>query len=191
MFGRSKSSSPSELEQAAAELKASGKGRPTPTRKEAEAARKQRLAAPRGRKEENAAKRAQTKAYRERQRTALLTGDDTYLPTRDKGPAKRYVRDFVDSRWCIGEILLPLFFLVFAVVILGQSAGYWPSIAWMVILVLMAADAVRLARGAKAGVRSRFGDDETKGIAMYAVMRGWQMRRLRLPKPQVKHGDHV
>ena len=43
----------------------------------------------------------------------------------------------------------------------------------------------------KAGVRERFGEDETKGIAWYALTRAWQMRRLRLPKPQVKPGDSI
>jgi Protein of unknown function (DUF3043) len=189
VFGRRSTPSASPTGATAADLKADGKGRATPTRKEAEAARKQRLSAPKGRKEEGAAKRAQVKAARERQRAALLTGNDAYLPARDKGPVKRFARDYVDIRRTIGEILLPLFFLVFATLILSRTAGYLPSIAWLVILGLMFADAVRIARGVKAAVREKFGESETKGIAMYAVMRGWQMRRLRLPKPQVKPGD--
>ena len=55
----------------------------------------------------------------------------------------------------------------------------------------MAADSIRVVRGLKAKIRERFGDDKTKGIAMYAVMRSWQMRRLRLPKPKVKAGDAI
>jgi hypothetical protein len=190
VFGRRSSSTQSDLDKAAEELK-TGKGRPTPTRKEAEAARKQRLSVPRGRKEEGAARRAQTKAYRDRQRAALLTGDDAYLPARDKGPVKRYVRDYVDVRWCIGEILLPLFFLVFALLYLVPSTGWWASIAWLMILALMAVDAARIVVGVRRTVAAKFGDAQVKGVAMYAVLRAWQMRRLRLPKPQVKHGDAV
>jgi Protein of unknown function (DUF3043) len=191
VFGRRTSSSQSEQELADAELRAAGKGRATPTRKEAEAARKARLAAPKGRKEEGAARRSQVKAARERQRTALLTGNDAYLPARDKGPVKRFARDYVDTRRTIGEILLPLFFLVFASLIVSKTAGYLPSIAWLVILGLMFADAARISSGVKSAVRTKFGDAETKGVAMYSVLRAWQMRRLRLPKPQVKAGDPV
>jgi hypothetical protein len=53
----------------------------------------------------------------------------------------------------------------------------------------MGADAVRVVRGVKAGIRERFGETQTQGVAMYAVLRALQMRRLRLPKPLVKHGQ--
>ncbi len=191
MFGRRSSSSPSTNGATAAEPNAAGKGRATPTRKEAEAARKQRLSAPKGRKEEGAARKAQVRAARERQRVALLTGNDAYLPARDKGPVKRFVRDYVDVRRTIGEILLPLFFLVFASLYLGRMNGYLPSIAWLVILALMFVDGARIGRGVKAAVRDRYGADQTKGVLLYGVLRAWQMRRLRLPKPQVKAGDRL
>jgi hypothetical protein len=57
--------------------------------------------------------------------------------------------------------------------------------------VLMGVDAVRVVRGVKAGIRERFGEAQTHGVAMYAVMRALQMRRLRLPKPLVKHGQSI
>ena len=31
-------------------------------------------------------------------REGMKTGDERYLPQRDKGPVKRFIRDFVDSR---------------------------------------------------------------------------------------------
>lgn len=201
MFGRRTTRTESDLDSQAGGATVAGKGRATPTRKEAEAARKQRLSAPRTRKEQSAAQRAQTKVVRERQRVALNTGDDTYLPARDKGPVKRYARDFVDSRWCIGEVLLPLFFVIFALLFITPyipgadavtaRAAAISAFAWLVVLVVMGADAVRVVRGVKAGVRERFGESQAKGVAMYAVMRAWQMRRLRLPKPQVSHGDPI
>jgi Protein of unknown function (DUF3043) len=169
-----------------------GKGRPTPTRKEAEAARRQRLAAPRTRKEQQAARRAQVAQSRAQQRVALTTGDDRYLPARDKGPVKRYVRDYVDSRWCVGEVLVPIFFVVFIVLLAAPDSIKGLGVyAWLILLVAMGADAVRVVRGVRAGIRQRFGESETRtqGVAMYAVMRALQMRRLRLPKPLVGHGD--
>ena len=60
--------------------------------------------------------------------------------------------------------------------------------AWLAIILAMAIDGFRVSAGIKAGVRERFGEDETKGITWYALTRAWQMRRLRLPKPQVQTG---
>jgi hypothetical protein len=104
---------------------------------------------------------------------------------------KRFARNFVDVRYTIGEILLPLFFVVFAMLFIDQSIAAYASAAWLVILGLMFGDAARIARGVRTGVRSKFGDDEVKGVAMYAVLRAWQMRRLRLPKPLLKHGENM
>jgi hypothetical protein len=189
VFGRrSKSPQPDASE---VSTKAGGKGHPTPTRKEAEEARKARLTAPKSRRGQAARSRDQTRDARARVRTALQTGDDKYLPERDKGPVKRYVRDYVDSRRTIGELLLPVFFVVFVIVIALPQFSAIGSSAWLAIIFLMVADSARIVRGVKAGVRERFGDDRTKGVSMYAVMRAWQMRRLRLPKPQVSHGDQV
>lgn len=191
MFGRRTTPEGAHVPEVSLGSTAAGKGRPTPTRKEAEAARKSRLATPRTRKEQAAARRAKTQAYRDRQKQALLTGDDAYLPTRDKGPVKRYARDFVDSRWCVGEILLPLFFLVFVAMTVAPQIAAFASTAWLVVITLMVLDGIRIVRGVKAGVRTKFGEAETKGVATYAVMRAMQMRRLRLPKPAVKHGASV
>ena len=46
-------------------------------------------------------------------------GDERYMMARDKGPVKRFVRDFVDARLSIAELLLPI--LVLALIL--QSAG--------------------------------------------------------------------
>jgi hypothetical protein len=192
MFRRRAPSSKTEVADGVADTISGGKGRATPTRKEAEAARKQRLAAPRTRKEQQAARKAQLQQSRDRQRVALSTGDDRYLPARDKGPVRRFVRDYVDSRWCVGEILVPLFFVIFLILALAPaSVSALGVYAWMVLLLVMAADAVRVVRGVKAGIRQRFGEADTNGVAMYAVLRALQMRRLRLPKPLVKHGQSI
>jgi hypothetical protein len=189
VFGRrSKSAAPETPDDS---TKVDGKGRPTPTRKEAEEARKQRLAAPKGRRQQAARSRDQNRDARARVRTALQTGDDKYLPERDKGPVKRYVRDYVDSRRTIGELLLPVFFVVFVIVIAAPQFSSVGNTVWVLIIALMIIDSVRISTGVKKGIRERFGDEETKGVTMYAMMRAWQMRRLRLPKPQVSRGDSI
>jgi len=77
------------------------KGRPTPKRREAEQARRRPLV-PDGRGDRKALK-AQAKVRREREYQAMITGDDRNLPPRDKGPVRRWVRDYVDARHNAGE----------------------------------------------------------------------------------------
>ncbi|MGN6162400.1 MAG: DUF3043 domain-containing protein, partial [Marmoricola sp.] len=91
MFTRKNSPEPAPAETA----KADGKGRPTPTRKEAEAAAKQRAKSV---KDPKSRSREQRTGNAAKVREAMRTGDDRYLPARDQGPVKRFVRDFVDSR---------------------------------------------------------------------------------------------
>ena len=170
-----------------------GKGRPTPSRKEAEAARQKRLAPPRTRKEASALRREKGREGRAAQRAALNgSGDDRYLPARDQGPVKKYLRDFVDSRRTIGEFLLPLFFVVFVLVYVNQEwARRFSSSVFLAVILLLVVDSFRIARGSKKGVRERFGADEVRGTTMYSLLRSWQMRRLRLPKPRLRAGDPI
>ena len=91
----------------AQEQAAQGKSAPTPTRREQEAARKRPLV-PTDRKQASRDSRGQVNAARERARAGMAAGEEKYLPVRDKGPQKRYVRDYVDARTSVGEILLPL-----------------------------------------------------------------------------------
>lgn len=168
-----------------------GKGRATPKRKEAEALRKKRLSAPRTKKEANALSRERVKEQRAKQREALAGGgDDKYLPARDRGPVKKFVRDYVDSRRTLGEFLIPLFLVMFMLaLVLAPYTQLIGSFAWLVVLVALALDSVRIMRGVRRALAERFGDADTQGITMYTLMRAWQMRRLRLPKPTVRPGD--
>ena len=105
---------------------------------------------------------------------------------------KRYVRNYVDSHRTVGEFLIPLFFVIFLMVAFNNAiAARIGSAAWVVVLIAMVLDSVRVTRGVKKGIRERFGDEQTKGVTFYTLTRSWQMRRLRLPKPQVKAGDPI
>ena len=42
----------------------------------------------------------------------MRTGDERYLPPRDKGPVKRFIRDFVDSRFSFIELMIPLLLVI-------------------------------------------------------------------------------
>lgn len=167
-----------------------GKGRPTPTRKEREAARKRPLV-PNDRRAAARASRAELAARRERARIGMERGEERYLPTRDRGPQKRYVRDYVDARWSVGEVLLPLMVLVILTyfVPIAEVAVIALAAVWVVILIVVI-DCVILGRVLRRKLAAKFGADKVEKVAWYASMRAVQLRALRLPKPQVKRGEY-
>ena len=81
------------------------KGRPTPSRKEQQAARRQPLVV-NDRKEAKAREREAMAKARERQNDALMGGDQRYLPAVDRGSQRRYIRDYVDARRNLGDFML-------------------------------------------------------------------------------------
>ncbi len=166
------------------------KGRPTPKRSEAQSQRRSVASTPTTRKDAAKRQREERRQALERQRKALAGGDERYLPARDKGPVRRFARDWVDSRFNMAE-----FFLPFAVVILVLSVVRVPSIQalalwlWAVVIVLIVVDAVLSGFRLRKRLAERFPDQNRRGAVAYALMRSLQMRRLRLPKPQVKRGE--
>ncbi|SOE76213.1 Protein of unknown function [Streptomyces sp. OV198] len=166
------------------------KGRPTPKRSEAQTQRRSVAQTPTTRKEAAKRQRDDRRVQMEKQRQALANGDERYLPARDKGPVRKFARDFVDSRFCVAEFFLPM-----AVVILVLSmvrVGSLQNIAlllWLVVIVMIVVDSIGIAIRLKKQLAARFPDVPKKGAVAYALMRTLQMRRLRLPKPQVKRGE--
>lgn len=177
------------LEETQARLKA-GKGAPTPSRAQQEAARKRPLV-PNDRKE--AAKQARAKAAesRERARVGMAVGDERYLPMRDRGPQKKYVRDYVDARFSVGEVLIPVMFAVILLTFIPnaevQSIGILALWAFFLIAIV---DVVVLGFLLNRKLAARFGADKVERVRWYAAMRALQLRPLRLPKPQVKRGKY-
>jgi hypothetical protein len=166
------------------------KGRPTPKRSQAQAQRRSVASTPTTRKE--AAKRAREERRQalERQRQALASGDERYLPARDKGPVRRYARDFVDSRFNVAEFFLPMavIILVLSMVRVGQLQSI-ALLLWLVVIVMIVLDSIVSGFRLKKQLNARFPDQNKRGAVAYALMRSLQMRRLRLPKPQVKRGE--
>jgi DUF3043 family protein len=192
VFGRRTPTEPIIDEPAELET-AQGKGRATPKRKEAEAARKKRMSPPKNRKEASVMRRERVKEQRVKQRQAMAgAGDDRYLPARDQGPVKKLVRDYIDSHRTIGEFLIPIFLAMFVLAI--ALSGVTPNLgtfAWLTVILLLTVDSVRVVRGVKKAVTERFGAPQAQGITMYALMRSLQMRRLRLPKATVRPGATI
>lgn len=166
------------------------KGRPTPKRSEAQTQRRSVATTPTNRKEAAKHQREERRRALERQRQALAGGDERYLPARDRGPVRRFARNWVDSRFNVAEFFLPL-----AVVILVLSVVRVPAIQsvalllWLIVIVLIVLDAAVSGFRLKKRLAERFPNENTRGAVAYALMRSLQMRRLRLPKPQVKRGE--
>lgn len=173
--------------------KPGGKGRPTPTRKEAEAAAKARARAPRNRKEAIKRQREMRVQSSKKVRQALKTGDEAHLPPRDRGPVRRFVRDFVDARLGFAELLAPLLILIMVMGygLLGSAATKFANSLWFTTLFLVILDVLWLRFRVRRQVRERFPDASLKGITWYALSRAVNMRFLRLPKPQVKIGQQL
>jgi hypothetical protein len=162
------------------------KGRPTPKRKEAESKRKVSSLAPIVTKDQKRASKAQAREDRVAQRAAYLRGDESALPARDRGPARRFVRNYVDSRRSTGEYFLPTIFVVLVFTLIKNPIIQIGAIVLMYAMLLVAViDGIFLSRKIRKAVQEQFPGTETKGLGMYAWLRSTQMRRLRAPHPQV------
>lgn len=163
-----------------------GKGHPTPRRRDSEAALRRPLVS-NDRKEA----RARLSQGRERARLGLANGEERYLSVRDKGPQRRWVRDFVDSRWSFGEFLIPIMFAVIIATFLPSIQAQFIAIVVLWLFFAMTiVDASFAGHQVRKGLRLKFGVDNVEnGVRWYAAMRSLQMRGLRLPKAQIKRGE--
>ncbi|MEU2774251.1 DUF3043 domain-containing protein [Streptomyces sp. NPDC007162] len=166
------------------------KGRPTPKRSEAQTQRRSVASTPTTRKDAAKRQRDERRTAMERQRQALATGDERYLPARDKGPVRRFARDWVDSRFNVAEFFLPLAVVILVMSVVNNTAiKNIALLLWLVVIVLIVLDAAVSGLRLRKRLAERFPDQNKKGAVAYGLMRSLQMRRLRLPKPQVKRGE--
>lgn len=165
------------------------KGRPTPKRSQQESERKQPLVA-KNRKLANQKAKEQTRKDRDRARIGMMNGEEQYLTRRDKGPQRRYVRDYIDARFSIGELFIPAAILILVVAFTQPVAvqQYFTYAVWG-LLALVILDGVIVNYILKGRLRAKFGSVE-RGLALYAIMRSVQIRPLRMPKPQVKRRQY-
>jgi len=163
-----------------------GKGRPTPTRKEREAANLRPLVSD-DRKEARRHARSVQQAERERARVGMANGEEKYLPVRDRGPQKRFVRDYVDARFSVGEMLVPAMFVVIILTLFPQpEVQVFGLMALWGFFIIAAIDAILLGIRLRRKIVEKFGESRAEKVRWYAAMRSLQLRIMRLPKPQVK-----
>ncbi|HEV2633917.1 MAG TPA: DUF3043 domain-containing protein [Actinocrinis sp.] len=165
------------------------KGYATPSRKEAEAARKARLGAlPADPKERRKAVNAQRSSQYQIERRAIREGDARNYPARDFGPARAFVRDYVDGRLRILEFTLPVVVVCYGIILFGRSSVSASLIALYLMTISMFSLIVfglMLSNRVKKAVGEKFGLAEARGTGLYAFSRAVNPRFLRKPKPVV------
>ena len=157
------------------------KDRPTPTRKEAEAARRERMNTTLSKKQSRAAASRQSRS--ERMKT---------ISAREAVPEKVLMRDYIDARFNLGEFLLPSVVVILAVTLLGS---YWPvvtliaTMAMYLFIIGVFVDGYLMWRGFKKVLAKRLPKASPKGLLMYGMTRSTQIRRFRSPPPRIKRGE--
>ena len=105
---------------------------------------------------------------------------------------RRFIRDFVDSRFSFIELMVPLLIVSMVLGYSGSSTmvQLGNTVLFTTLLVIVF-DIVMLRFRLRRELARRFPDEPTKGTTLYAAMRSLQMKFLRLPKAQVKIGDKL
>lgn len=193
MFSRreraSQTSAAPEAPSSVAEARPGTKGRPTPTRREAELERKARIKPNNDMKSISRNARLRAAEERKAKRVGLMRGDESHLPKRDKGPVRKFIRDFVDARVSAAEFFLPLAAIVLVLSLIGAKGL---SVAvWEVMVIVLGVDSIILARRLRKELIRRFPEEPRRGTTPYALMRALTTRRLRTPKPQSERGVKI
>ena len=161
----------------------SRKSEPTLTRKQAEAARMQRL-------HPNLSPKEQRKADRDAQAKARIDAWDKV----EASPERVLARDYIDTRWTITEFMFPAMILIMA----GTMAtAQWPLISvsiglglW-VMLILSFINTWFIWRGFKKLLLQRVPRASLRGLLMYMFNRSLMIRRFRRPTPRINRGETI
>lgn len=166
------------------------KGKPTPSRKEAQAKLKVSSLSPAASKEAKRALKAQARVRRLETRAAYMRGEESALPPRDRGQARRFVRNYVDQQRSITEYFLVIIVFVLFLTVIPVAAVQLAAVAIMYsTMIFVAVNGFLMSRKIKKVVAEKFPGESTKGLGLYGWMRSTQLRRLRAPAPQVGPGS--
>lgn len=186
LFGRKSAeeqpeSAPPLVQEVGGGSQSAKKGRPTPTRKEAEAARRQRVTPTLSKKEARAAASRQSRLDRAKAMNA-----------REAVPEKALMRDYIDARFSIGEFLLPSLVVILALTFLSTTIPRIALISTLLMyafILLVLFDVFIMWRGFKKVLAQRLPKASPKGLLMYGMNRSIQIRRFRMPPPRIKRGE--
>ncbi|HZK05882.1 MAG TPA: DUF3043 domain-containing protein [Actinomycetaceae bacterium] len=178
----------------AAETEIAGKKHRTPTRKEAQAARHRPLVHDNRKAAKEAERKARNEAY-EKQQYALKHSVERDLPPRDKGKARRFARDYIDAGFNMGELFMPVAIVLMVTVLVLSAIGepdlyFYTTLGMYVIIFASLGHSILEAFRMTGTMKRYFRDDEIpKGTTFYGFQRAFQVRRWRLPRPQVARGE--
>jgi hypothetical protein len=168
------------------------KGSPTPKRSAAQANRRQPYQAPSDRKAASKQSRDRNRVDRIRRTDAYQRGEQWAMPQKDQGPVRALARDVVDARRGIGEYYMILVIVVVAaLLVLPDSLKFLADLLVLVLIAVIAVEGWFVGRKIKRLAAERHPGQSTRGVVTYAMFRGINLRRLRMPKPRVKPGDKV
>ena len=179
----SQADTPEETPEEPAPKAASGKNRPTPTRKEAEAAR---LAA------------VHPKLTRKQVRAANAAADRKQQADRmeavDNMPERVMMRNYVDSHWSLLEFMMVLLGVLVVAMMVGTSPKYSFLLGGVTVLLYFYMIAGFLNFMIvwfkfKRELIARHPNARTKGLAFAMLSRMMSIRRMRQPAPTIKRGD--
>jgi hypothetical protein len=114
------------------------------------------------------------------------------ISAREAAPEKALMRDYIDSRFNVGEFLLPSVVVILGVTILGSR---WPTVtvistlAMYVFILGVFVDGYLMWRRFKKVLAARLPKASPKGLLMYGMTRSTQIRRFRSPPPRIKRGE--
>ena len=136
--------------------------------------------------------KAKVREDRSKQMQAMRRGEDWALGPRDRGPAKKLARDYVDAH------RRPMEYYMYALIVLilglfagrsGSSVNAFIQYFLIAIIAVIAVDAYLLRRSVLRLVHERLPNESTRSLGFYAIMRGLQLRRFRTPAARLKPGD--
>lgn len=171
---------PSEVAEVATGT-ADSKGSPTPSRKEAEAARRQQLRPTLSKAEKRA---------RERQLNAER--NEAAYQRMEASKERVLLRNFIDSRWTISEFAWPVLLISMAVFVAGSWLPTLLNVAvilmWGILLIDLIEVTILWFRFRKL-LAERLPGSSRRGLLGYMASRMITMRRLRRPGPAINRGD--
>lgn len=161
------------------------------TRKEARA-REDAHYAGMTKEEKKAAKareREERRMQQEYRRERMAAGDDDYVLPRDKGPVRRFARDWVDSNWTPISWLFPvvLFLLIFTMIpnySIQRFVQYLMYFCFIVLLVETFRICITVSHRAEKEFPNKGKKETGFRLGWYAFMRATQPRHWRNPVPQ-------
>ena len=121
-------------------------------------------------------------------RAARLRGDEDALPRKDRGPSRRFARDWVDTHRLATNFLLVLIPLYIVAIAIPKL-----SIAVFALLLAFIAESAFAATRIRKALVARFGStkETTLGLTLYVLGRAYLPRRMRIPKPRYSVGDTI